>query len=129
MSEEFKLTAYDLENSRVLVDAIAEAQPGLWECPHPQPQRRRPRKSLRNTVKCSAKQLAARAHKYLSLSAEYKARDAWQRKQHEPDAPYTQRIASLPTSRTTRQAPCKAFESGRNTLDFFIPSEQHREAA
>ena len=85
------------------------------------------RNKLRDAVKGDAKKLAARAHKYLTMSAEYKARETFQRKRYEPEPPLAQRLARL--APCTRQSPCKAFESGKNTLDYYIPSEQQQEAA
>ena len=62
-----------------------------------------PRANLRDRIALSAKSLAIRAHKYLTLADEYNARRRYAKAMLEPEPPYEQRLRALTAHLFTRQ--------------------------
>jgi hypothetical protein len=75
------------------------------------------RLDLRAQVRGDAKKLASKTAKFLTMHAEYAARRSFDKRRNIIE-PFV-----LPNP-ITRQSPCKPFESGKNTLDYYIPSQQ-----
>ena len=63
-----------------------------------------PRANLRERVALSAKSLASRAHKYLTLADEYNERRRYAKAMLEPEQPYEQRLRALTAHLFTRQS-------------------------
>jgi len=63
-----------------------------------------PRANLRTRIALSAKTLASRAHKYLTLADEYNARRRYAKAMNEPEPPYEQRLRALTAHLLTRQS-------------------------
>lgn len=69
------------------------------------------RANLRDQIRGDAKTLARKAHKFLTLSAEYSERETFAKRRN---GPWPTFICAM--ARPTRQSPCEPFESGKNCL-------------